>query len=98
VRNYRDVLQKSLWVDKKNPNIEKLRSSLTAMLNDPVSMAALERDSGKYPWVIGKDVDAAMSALDKLTTKKALKDLVVWNSKALGTNAIYKDDIAKNAK
>jgi hypothetical protein len=97
-KQYRDVLQKSLWVNKGNPNTEKLRASLQAMLNDPVSIAAIERDAGKYPWIIGKDVNKAMTVLDDHTTKKALKDLVLWSSKVFGVSAIYKEDIAKTAK
>ena len=98
VKQYRDVLQKSLWVDKKNPNVEKLRSSLQAMLNDPESVAAIEKDAGKYPWIVGKDVTKAMDQLDDHTTKKALKDLVVWSSTVFGVEAVYKENIAKTAK
>jgi hypothetical protein len=97
-KQYRDVLQKSLWVNKGNPNTEKLRSSLQAMLNDPVSIAAIEKDAGKYPWIVGKDVNKAMAVLDDHTTKKALKDLILWSSKVFGVSAIYKEDIAKTAK
>jgi hypothetical protein len=97
-KQYRDVLQKSLWVDKKNPNIAKLRSSLQAMLNDPESVAAIERDAGKYPWIVGNDVVKAMDQLDDHTTKKALKDLVVWSSTVFGVEAVYKENIAKTAK
>lgn len=98
VKQYRDVLQKSLWVNKGNPNTEKLRTSLQAMLNDPESVAAIEKDAGKYPWIVGNDVNKAMAQLDKLTTKAALKDLVIWSSKAFGVEAIYKENIAKTAK
>ena len=34
-KNYRDILQKSLWVDRGNPNAEKLRTALKKMLADP---------------------------------------------------------------
>ena len=35
VKNYRDVLQKSLWVDKNNPNKVKLENALRAMVTAP---------------------------------------------------------------
>lgn len=97
-KNYRDVLQKSLWVNKGNPNAATLQKALADMLADPLSVAAIEKDAGKYPWLVGKDVYKATLALEKLTTKKALKDLVVWSSKAFGVEAIYKADIAAKAK
>jgi hypothetical protein len=97
-KNYRDVLQKALFVDKGNPNLAKLRSSLAAMLADPVSVAAIEKETGKYQWVLGDDVAKAMAALEKQLTKKALKDLVWFISQAIGQEAIYKDNIAAKAK
>lgn len=94
-KQYRDVLQKSLWVNNGNPNADKLRAALTAMITDPESIAAIEKDTGKYQWIVGKDVYKAQAELDKLTTKKALKDLVVWSSKVFGVEAYYKEGIAK---
>lgn len=94
-KQYRDVLQKSLWVNKGNPNTEKLRISLQAMINDPESQAIIERDTGKYPWVVGTQVNAALAELDKLTTAQALKNLVWWSSKAFGVEAYYKDSLVK---
>lgn len=97
VKNYRDVLQKAMYVDKGNPNRDKLRKALAATLSDPVSLAAIEKETGKYEWFIGDDVAKAHVALEKLTTKKALKDLVWWISTVLGQEAIYKDNIARVA-
>lgn len=98
VKQYRDVLQKSLWVNKGNPNTEKLRSSLQAMLNDPTSVSEIEKETGKYEWLVGTDVNKAMTALDKLTTQKALTDLVFWSVKAFNVEAIYKDELVKEAQ
>jgi hypothetical protein len=97
-KQYRDVLQKSLWVNKDNPNADKLRKALQEMINDPQAVATIEKDTGRYPWLVGKDVYKAMAELEKLTTKKALKDLVVWSSKAFGVEAYYKEDIARVAR
>lgn len=97
-KNWRDVLQKSLWVNKGNPNTERLRKALRDMLADPESMASIEKDSGKYEFLVGTDVNRAMQALDALTTRKSLKDLVWWTSQVFGVEAYYKDNIARNAK
>jgi hypothetical protein len=98
VKNWRDVLQKSLWVDKGNPNIDKLRKALKDMLADPESMAVIEKDNGKYELLVGSQVNDAMEHLETLTTKKALKNLVWWNTIVYKQNAIYKDSIARIAK
>jgi hypothetical protein len=95
VKNYRDVLQKSLWVGKNNPNADKLIKSLTATVQDPESRAAIERDTGKYEWIIGPDVNRAMQVLQNQTTAKALKDLVWWNSVVIGQESTYKEHIVK---
>lgn len=98
VKQYRDVLQKSLWVNKGNPDTEKLRTSLQAMVNDPDSRAAIEKDAGKYPWMVGTQVTTAMVELDRLTTAQALKNLVWWSSKAFGVEAYYKNNLARDRK
>lgn len=98
VKQYRDVLQKSLWVNKGNPNADKLRKALAEMLADKESVAAIEKDAGAYPWIVGKDVNTAMAALEKLTTQKSLQDLVWWSQKAFGVEAFYKDELVKKAK
>jgi hypothetical protein len=97
VKNYRDVLQKALYVDHGNPNKEVLRKALRDTLADPVSLAIIEKETGKYEWFVGDDVAKAHKALEALTTRKALKDLVWWISTVLNQEAIYKDNIAKVA-
>lgn len=98
VKQYRDVLQKALWVNKGNPNAEKLRTALREMLTDPESVANIERDTGEYPWLIGPDVHKAMSTLESLTTEKALRDLVDWSVRAFGIEASYNPSIVTNRK
>jgi hypothetical protein len=97
-KNYRDVLQKALWVDKGNPNRDILRSSLKAMLADPTSVAELEKTAGKYQWILGDDVNTAMTQLNALLTKKALNDLVWFISNAFGQEAVLKEEIANKGK
>lgn len=94
VKSYRDVLQKSLWVNKGNPNAGKLRTALKEMLADKDAVARINELAGDYPWLVGEDAYKATAALDKLTTRKALKDLVWWSTKVFGVEAIYKDDLA----
>ena len=98
VKNYRDVLQKSLWVSKNNPNTKVLRNALSAMIADPASVAIIEKESGKYQWLVGDEVTVALQKLEDLTTKKALKNLVVWTSTVFNQEAFYKENIAKKAK
>lgn len=95
VKSYRDVLQKSLWVSKDNPNTEKLRTALRAMLADPDSVAAIEKDAGKYGWFVGEDVNRAYAGLRTLTTRPALKNLVWWNSEVLGQKSVFKEELVK---
>lgn len=98
VKNYRDVLQKALYVNKGNPNKDKLIKALHDTLSDPISLAAIEKETGKYDWLLGNDVLKAHQVLDDLTTKKALKDLVWWISVVLKQQAVYKNEIAQSAK
>lgn len=91
VKNYRDVLQKALWVDKNNPNKAKIEAALRAMINDPVSNAAIEKDTGDYQWVIGEaNGKQVLSILSRQTTEKNLKNLVWWNTNAYGQKSVYK--------
>lgn len=95
VKNYRDVLQKSLWVNKDNPNIDTLRKAMKKMVKDPESMANIEKNIGNYQWLIGEEVSIAMKELQLITKKKVLKDLVYWNSLVFKQPVIFKSDIAK---
>jgi hypothetical protein len=94
-RNWRDVIQKSLWVNKGNPNTEKLRSALRKMITDPEAVAALEKDTGKYPWIIGNDGNKVIGELEKLITKKSLETAVKWNQEAYGFPSVFKPELLK---
>lgn len=95
VKQYRDALQKALWMDKGNPNAMKVKAALVAMINDPEAQKDIERDAGKYGWLIGKDLVSAVDVLHNLTTEKSLKNLVRWQSEAFGVAAVYKPEIVK---
>lgn len=96
VKNYRDVLQKAIWVDKNNPNKAKLEAALRAMVNDPESKAAVEKDTGSYEWVIGEKAgEKVLDKLTDLTTEKNLKNLQWWTREAYGFNALYKPELVR---
>ena len=94
-RNWRDVIQKSLWVNKGNPNTEKLRAALRKMLEDPETMAEIERDTGRYPWIVGDDGNRVIGELEKLITEPALRAAVRWNQEAYGFPSVYKPELVR---
>ena len=98
VKNWRDVLQKSLWVNRGNPNADRLRQALKAMLADPESMAEIEKDNGRYEFLVGAQVTDALRHLEALTTRAALKNLVWWESTVFKQNAVYKDNILSTTR
>ena len=92
-RSFRDVLQKALWVNKGNPNTEKLRVALRKMLQDPETLAELEKDTGKYDWIIGSDGNQVVDHLRKNITEKKLKTLVQWHDDAYQFKSVYKPEL-----
>jgi len=97
VKQYRDVLQKALWMRKGNPNAPKVQAALVEMLADPEAQAAIEKKAGKYGWNVGNDLLKAVDILNNLTKRQALQDLVKFQSEALGVKAVYKANIAVDA-
>lgn len=93
VRNFRDVLQKALWVNKGNPNTEKLRAALRKMLADPEALAALEADTGKYDWIVGEDGNKVVDRLRKNITAEKLQTLVYWHDNAYKFKSVYKPEL-----
>jgi len=93
-RNWRDAIQKSLWMNKGNPNAAKVKAAVTAMINDPVASAEIYAKTGVYPWI--QDGDSLLAALKSLITEKALKDAVRWNQEAYGFPSIYKPELLED--
>lgn len=92
-KSFRDGLQKAIWVRKDNPNREKLVTALTAMANDPESVANIQKKVGNYDWIIG---DAGNEHRDTLMTfikPNALKTLIEFQKNQLGIDAVYKEDL-----
>lgn len=92
-RGFRDVMQKALWVNKGNPNTEKLRNALREMLKDPETMAAIEKDTGKYDWIIGEDGNKVVNTLRKNVTESKLQTLVWWHDNAYSFKSEYKPQL-----
>jgi hypothetical protein len=92
-RSFRDVLQKALWVNKGNPNTEKLRTALRNMLKDQETMDALEKDTGKYEWIVGTDGNKVVDTLRGNITPDKLKTLVYWHDNAYKFKSVYKPEL-----
>ena len=95
VKSWRDALQKAFWVNKGNPNKDKLVDSLNRMIADPESVAAIEKNVGQYEWRTGAEGDAAVRTLKSFITPKALKTLADFGSEQLGYNTVYKEELTK---
>jgi hypothetical protein len=95
VKSWRDALQKAFWVNKGNPNKDKLVAALDKMINDPESVAAIEKKVGKYEWRTGQQGDDAVRTLKTFITPKSLKTLADFKSKQLGYNTVYKEELTK---
>jgi hypothetical protein len=95
VKQYRDVLQKAMWMDRGNPNAEQVRKALIAMLNDADAVKEIERDSGRYQWVVGQDLVRAINILSELTTESALQNFVRFQREAFEIESVYKPEIVR---
>ena len=93
VKSFRDGLQKAIWANKGNPNSAKLQAALTAMSQDVDAMAAIEKKVGNYAWLIGADGDQQRDTLMTFITEDALRNLVKFNTEALGLNSVLKENL-----
>ncbi len=94
-RNFRDVLQKALWVNRGNPNTEKLRAALRKMITDSEAAAALEKDTGQYQWILGEDGNQVVGTIRKNITESKLRDMVWWHENAYKFPSVFKADLLK---
>jgi len=95
VKSWRDGLQKAMWVSKGNPNTEALRKAMTEMANNPDSQAVILKAVGQYDWVIAEEGNAQRDTLMSFITEQALKDLIKFNTEALGLASVYKPNLVK---
>ena len=97
VKSFRDAMQKAFWVNAGNPNAEVLQKALLEMSKDPQAIKAIQKEVGKYEWVIGAEGNARRDTLMSFVTEPALRDLVEFSNKALNIQAIYKPAILNPA-
>ena len=95
VKSWRDSIQKAFWVNKDNPNKQKLIDALNKMIADPESVAAIEKKVGKYEWKVGQDGNDTVTVLKSFITPQALKTLVDFADVELGYNTVYKEELTK---
>ena len=95
VKSFRDGMQKAIWVNKDNPNADKLREALRKVATNPESVAAIVAAVGHYEWIIGEDGNAHRDTLMTFVTEDALKTLVRFNAEAFGINSVYKEHLVK---
>lgn len=94
IRNFRDVLQKALWMSKDSPDAAKLTVAFEAMLKDPQAVANIQKSAGKYDWIVGKDMIKALDILVAQINEKSLNDTVSF-ARYLGKSAIVKEELLK---
>jgi hypothetical protein len=92
-KSFRDGLQKAIWIRKDNPNRDKIVTAMTAMANDPESVANIQAKVGNYEWLIGDAGDKHSNILMSFITKDALKTLVDFTVNSLKLDAVYKEDL-----
>jgi len=92
-KSWRDVLQKSLWVDKGNPNADKLRAAVKKMLSDPEAMKAIIADGGDYEWLVGDEMAKAVDIIRKQITEKNLNTLYIFTDQGMGIKSEFKKEL-----
>jgi len=95
VKSFRDGLQKAIWANKGNPNSARLQAALTAMTQDETAMANIVAKVGDYEWLIGAAGDQQRDTLMSFVTEDALRNLVKFNTEALGLASVYKDNLTE---
>ena len=91
-----DALQKGLWVNKNNPNRDKLLAAFEKMLADPESRAIIATASGgDYAWALGEEADQIVLDLRANYTEKKLKDITWWFNTIFGWKAEFKPELLK---
>lgn len=93
LKSFRDGMQKALWVHKGNPNRQRYVDALTALTQNPESVAAIEKKVGQYEWIIGDAGNAHRDTLMSMITSPALKTLTAFNGEALGLDTVFKSNL-----
>jgi hypothetical protein len=90
---WRDTLQKSLWINKGNPNEPAVLTAVNAMIQDKEAVSRIDNKIGKYNWIVGADGDKVMVHLRSLIKPKPYNDLVWWFKNAYGIEAAVKPEL-----
>ena len=93
VKLYRDVMQKSLWMGKNNPNADKVTAALVEVINDKALVDKIYARTGKYDWIIGEDVFSALDLLQSKTKKDTLQGLVKFINNSFGYATVFKENL-----
>ena len=92
-KSFRDGMQKALWIKKGSPDRAKLVAALTAMSQNPDSIAAIAKKVGNYEWAIGADGDNNRDNILSFTTENALRTMLKFQNESLGYDSAYKPEI-----
>jgi len=90
VKNYRDMLQKALWMNKGNPNATKVTLALLDMLEDTEAVEAINKKVGNYDWFIADELLEAVNYLETNKNDDVKSYLIKWQREVLGYNAVDK--------
>jgi len=90
VKSWRDGIQKALWMNKDDPNLQTVRVALERMSQSPESIAAIQAKVGQYDWIIGENAEDHLENLFGMITDDSLATLVWWNVNAYGLSSVYK--------
>lgn len=83
-----NALQRVLWVNRGNPNRDKLVTALRKVLADPECMEGLNKDlGGSYAWTVGTDVDAIVKTVYGEVKDSNKKQIATWYREALGQSS-----------
>jgi hypothetical protein len=89
VKAWRDGVQKALWVNRGNPNRDRLRRGVAEMLADPASLSRIRERLGQYPWQVGEEAQQFIDSLYPLITEPALRTLVDFNRNILRLDSYF---------
>ena len=92
-KSFRDGMQKALWIKKGSPDRAKLVAALTAMSQNPESIAAIAKKVGNYDWAIGDAGNNNRDNILSFTTEAALKAMLEFQNESLGYESAYKPEI-----
>ena len=92
IRNFRDVMQKALWMNTGDEHTPIVREAMQKMLADPEAVARIEKKTGQYKWVVGSDMHDMVTRLLDSIEQEVIED-VVELSKHLGRNAKVKEEL-----